>query len=182
MGLIMTTKEQKAAWRKANADRSRAYSALYRAKKKGVEPPPEVLAQIAIWDAEKEAKKAATRERKKEHGKAYRDAYRARKKERYRERYTTEPEFRAKQLEKRRRQYKARITEKSEEEREAIRRRRRENMAKALRARVAKLHAEAPQREAKREEKKQIAKAMQAAQQMKRKPGRLLALMGWRGF
>jgi hypothetical protein len=188
MGLIMWTKEQKDAWRKANAEKCRAYQAVYRAKKKGVEPPPEVLAKIAQWEAEKEAAKAS-RPTKAQRAKAryqsdpeHREKLIAKRRADYNRRYKNDPEFRAKQLEKRRLHYKAQTQEKSEAEKEAVLRKRRENMAKAHRVRVAKQRAEAPKRVAEREQKKQIVKAVQASQQMKRKPGRLLALMGWRGF
>lgn len=170
-------------WNEANREKVRLYSLRYRLRKKGMDLPPETLAE---FEAMREAKKAATKERDKARKKVWTDENRERIRARYRERLATDPEYRAKELE-RRRQFRIRNQKvKTPEEHEATLRRKREAAAKAARASKAKAAAQRAIKEA--EKQQRITEYKEAPPEKPkqfyrdRKPGRLLALMGWRGF
>lgn len=187
----------KAEWNAKNPDRQKVYSAIYRAKKKGVEPAPELLAKVAEWKAEKEAerqaKKGAKRDRK-EQDRLYRarPEVQARVAERKRERYQNDPEYREKMLARNRQRYAGTKEELTPERKAEWDRLRLEGLAKGRKIANARRVAEAI---AKEEERKRLAAERKAAQatmpksapppkpkHFHRKPGRLAALMGWRGY
>lgn len=181
-------KIMKKEWHEANPDKQKLYSARYRLKKKGIELPPENVAEL---EAMREAKKRETKERDRERKRQWAIDNRELIRARYRERYHRDPEFRLKEIEKRSSKL-AVISEAKKAEKEAKKllaqqnredrlRQKREEAARKRKLLNAQKHAE------------DVAKAERIPPRSKpptgprpggnsRKPGRLCALMGWRGY
>lgn len=183
--------DAKRAWNAKNPERQKVYTAIYRAKKKGVEPAPELLAKMAEWKAEKEAKKVSKADRKERDRRYHRKPeVRAREVARRREKYQNDPEYRAKCNARNRQRYAGNKVELTPERKAEWDRLRREGLAKGRKIANAKRVAEAI---AKENERKRVAAERKAVQtttprppapkkSFHRKPGRLTALMGWRGY
>ena len=182
--------DAKRAWNARNPERQRVYTAIYRAKKKGIEPAPELLAKMAEWKAEKEAKKVSKADRKERDRRYHRKPeVRAREVARRREKYQNDPEYRAKCKARCRERYYGSKIELTPERKAEWDRLRREALAKGRKTANAKRVAEAI---VKGEERKRVEAERKKAQALlpkpakskhvHRKPGRLTALMGWRGW
>ena len=150
------------------SDRQKVWRARSREKLLGIPMPPDLKALSDQFLAEKAERKAAYLERKKERTKASQQRLKAKRNAEYRERYANDPEFRAKQNARRKDYYHRNKIERTEKEKEEIARRRRENLAKARRLKpVAKPKPKLPP-------KPKIRIQL-------RKPGRILASLGWKG-
>lgn len=170
----------KKAWEDANREKVKLYALRYRLKKRGLEAPP----LPALSPEEREAKRLAAKERQKEAKRKYDLEHREEKARRYRERYANDPEFKASRNVLRRKYYQEKKTAPSDADKEATRRRRQEALAKARKILNAKRHEEAIRRAAEMEIKKQQKRAAPHPNSLgpSRKPGRLLALCGWKGL
>lgn len=169
----------KKEWSEANRDKVRLYSLRYRLRKKGMDLPPETLAE---FEALREAKKAATRERNAARVKKWTAENRDKINARYRERLATDAEFREKEYARRAKNKTAKVkvrVELTPQEKEDKLRRRREAQAKSAREARARARAERALKEPK---EKPVKEPVKKPYYPDRKPGRLLALMGWRGF
>jgi len=167
-------------WNDANREKVRLYSVRYRLRKKGLDLPPETLAE---WQAARDAKKAATKERTREARRRWAAANKDRKNARYRERYANDPEFRAKEIARREAIQKAKAP--TPEQKAERLRAKRERALKASKAAHAKRHAEAMARAATITPPKSVSKQKPkpaTANKNFRKPGRLVALSGWMGW
>lgn len=148
----------------------RLYSARYRLRKKGLPLPPELGEE---FEAKRAARKAAGLERKREASRRWNRENKAKRAARSKERYTNDPEFREHKLainkESRKRNKKV-LSEKEKQERLL---RLREAAAKASRAAANKaaLLRETPK----------PPKAPKLPSLI-RKPGRIVALCGWKGW
>jgi hypothetical protein len=175
----------KKAWEDANKEKVLLYAHRNRLKRRGIDP--DVAAPLpTLTPEQKAAKRAESRERILAAKRVYDAAHREEKARRYRERYENDPDFRARQHEKRRQYYWANKKVLSEEEKATRLRRRQEALAKARRVYAAQRRAES---EARLAEAKQCAKDLEraakkakAAARVVKKPGRILALSGWKGW
>lgn len=175
----------KKAWEATNREKVLLYAERYRLKRKGLDP--NTAAPLPTLSPEqKAAKRAESRERILAAKRAYDAKHREEKARRFRERYENDPDFRARQHEKRRQYYWANKKVLSDEEKAERLRRRQEALAKARRVYAAQRRAEG---EARLAEKKQCekdleraAKAKKAAGRIVKKPGRILAMSGWKGW
>lgn len=172
-------------WNAEHPEKQRLYSARYRLKKKGLDLPPEILAEL---EALRAAKKAAAIERKREQSRRWNHENKEKRSARLRERYNNDPEFRARKLAIAKEGRERRKPVLSEEEKAKRLQRRRENAAKGCRAAAAKA---ALLRQTKPPASKPKAPPVPAplteAQKAlpawkRRKPGRLIALCGWNGW
>lgn len=173
----------KKAWETANAAKVKLYAARYRLKRRGIDP--DAVAPIPTLTPEQKAvKKAEARERYLAAKRLYDATHREEKARRYRERYENDPEFRARQHEKRRHYYWANKKVLSDEEKAARLRQRQEALAKARKILNAQRHEAAMLRGEEMEAKKRQKSAASNPSPLtsKKKPGRLLALCGWKGF
>jgi len=181
-------KIMKKEWHEANPDKQKIYSARYRLRKKGIEVQPENIAEL---EAIREAKKAATKERDRERKKKWAQDNRELIRARYREKYHSDSEFRNKQIEKRKKNLEplrdAKRKEKEEkrilaqQSREDQLRQKREEAARKRKMLNAQKHAEDVAK-AERIPPRSKPKTTPKPHPNARKPGRLLALMGWRGY
>lgn len=170
----------KQTWAEANREKARLHSARYRLRKKGMDLPPETLAEI---EAQREAKRLAGIERRKELNRRWNREHKEQRASRTKERYNNDPEFRAHKLALAKASRERRKTERTDEEKAESLRRRREAAAKACRAASAKAalsrKAQAPKPAPK---PNVLTEAQKAAPRWKlKKPGRLMALCGWNG-
>jgi len=173
-------------WREQNREKARLHSARYRLRKKGLDLPPETLAELERARAEK---KAAGLEKRREANRRWNHEHKAERAARRKERYANDPEFRERQLElakARRAKNKPVLTE---EQKARRLQQRREAQVKAVRASAAKAalaraemgHTPKPQRVAPKPNV--LTEAQKAAPKWKtKKPGRLIALCGWHGW
>jgi hypothetical protein len=173
-------------WRAANKDKQRLYSARYRLRKKGLDLPPETLAELEAIRAKKKAESA---ERLKESKRRWNREHKDQRSARTKERYANDPEFRERTLELARARRAKNKPELTDEQKATRLRQRREAQVKAVRASAAKAaqrRAEmgeqtAPKRPAPKPDV--LTEAQKAAPKWKiKKPGRLIALCGWNGW
>jgi len=172
------------AWDEANREKNKLYAVRHRLRKKGLDLPPETVAEMEAMRAAKKAEsKEKDRQRKKQWAADNRELIRAR----YREKYHSDPEFRAKEIAKR----VGRLPRLTDDEKAARRElrleaRKRERQEKARKARKetnAKRHAEALARAEKIVPRQAPRHTQPKAFTGKvRKPGRIAALSGWLGW
>ena len=172
----------KKAWEKANKEKVKLYAARYRLKRKGIDP--DALPLPTISPEEKAAKRLESRERLLAAKRAYDAAHREEKARRYRERYANDPEFRAHRNAIRREYYQANKKVLSDDEKAERLRRKQEALAKARRIYNQQRRAAAQLAEKSKRDKdlERAAKKGAAADRGVKKPGRILALSGWRGW
>lgn len=176
----------KKAWEKANKEKVKLYAARYRLKRKGIDP--DALPLPTLTPEQKAAKRLESRERLLAAKRAYDAAHREEKARRYRERYANDPEFKAKRNAIRREYYWATKPKISDEEKAERLRRKQEALAKARRIynqqrRAAQQTTAQLAEESKRDKDlERAAKKSPAADRFVKKPGRILALSGWRGW
>jgi len=178
------------AWKDANREKQRVYSARYRLRQKGLDFPPEVLAQ---WEAEKAAKKAATKERQKQLNREWNKRNAALRYARHKERYANDPVYRE-QFNLRQQRYSAKKKVVLSDEDKAERARKRIEASKLANARR---HQEALRRAAEMESSGYTPKTKPRAAKMTpaqkeaakhlpkwktKKPGRIVASCGWNGW
>ena len=173
-------------WRQANKEKQRLYSARYRLRKKGMDFPPETLAEI---EAAREAKRLAGIERRREQSREWNRKNKDKRAARTRERYENDPEFRARKLAIAKEGRDRRKPVLTEEQKAKRLQQRREAQVKATRASAAKaalLRQEmGEQARPKRSAPKPpvLTEAQKALPKWKtRKPGRITALCGWHGW
>lgn len=187
-------RDAKAKWRAANpeklAEQRQRYNEKRRAAREAARNNPEAI-------AERDRKALEKAERSKELARLRTERYNAKRKEnnqtyvRLKERLAADPEFKAQYLEKRRKinaeRRRKKIESIPEAERERNRQRAREARIKAVKEANARRRAErladAPAKQPKEKvgDTRHLPK-VKGKLLDKRKPGRLLALMGWRGF
>jgi len=171
----------KKAWEKANKEKVKLYAARYRLKRKGIDP--DALPLPTFSPEQKAAKRLESRERLLAAKRAYDAAHREEKARRYRERYANDPEFKAKRNAIRREYYWATKPKISDEEKAARLRRKQEALAKARRIYNQQRRAAQLAEESKRDKDLERApKKSPAADRFVKKPGRILALSGWRDW
>ena len=177
-------------WRDANKERQKLYAARYRLRKKGLDLPPETLAELERLRAEK---KAAGIEKRREINRRWNREHKAERAARTKERYNNDPEFREHvlALAKARR---ARLKPVLTEEQKAKRlQQRREAQVKATRASAAKAALARAQMGLSQEPKRAAPKPNGMTEAQKeaaknlpkwktKKPGRITALCGWNGW
>jgi len=137
-----------------------------------------------ISPEQKAAKRLAAYEARLVAKRAYDAAHREEKARRYRERYANDPEFKAKRNAIRREYYWATKTQISDEEKAERLRRKQEALAKARRSYNQQRRAAAQLAEKSKRDKdlERAAKKGAAADRGMKKPGRILALSGWKGW
>ena len=173
-------------WREENKERQKLYAARYRLRKKGLDLPPETLAELERIRAEK---KAAGLEKRREANRRWNREHKAERAARRKERYANDPEFREHVLGIAKAGRDRRKPVLTEEQKAHRLQQRREAQVKATRASTAKaaLHRQEMglQKSPKRAPPKptvltEAQKALPAWK--KKKPGRLVALCGWNGW
>lgn len=166
-------------------EKQRLYSARYRLRKKGLDLPPETLAEI---EAKREAKRLAGIERRREQSRQWNRDHKAQRAARTKERYANDPEFRAHKLALAKAARDRRKPVLTEEQKAKRLQQRREAQVKASRASAAKAaqlrQAQPPAQKPKASPKPDVlTDAQKAAPRWKlKKPGRLIALCGWNGW
>lgn len=166
-------------------EKQRLYSARYRLRKKGLDLPPETLAEL---EAIREAKKAEGLERRKEANRRWNREHKEQRAARTKERYNNDPEFRAHKLALAKAARDRRSEAPTEEQKAKRLQQRREAQVKATRASAAKAaqlrQAQPPAPKPKAAPKPVVlTDAQRAAPKWKlKKPGRLIALCGWNGW
>jgi|LakMenEpi03Aug12_release.lakeMendotaPanAssembly.Ray.scaffolds.fasta_scaffold65029_10 hypothetical protein len=176
----------KKSWREENREKARLHSARYRLRKKGLDLPPETLAEL---ERLREEKKAASAERRKEINRRWNREHKEQRAARTKERYTNDPEFRERTLELARARRAKNKPVLTEEQKANRLRQKREAQVKATRASTAKA-ALARQEMGRQAEPKRpapkpnvLTEAQRKAPKWKvKKPGRLIALCGWHGW
>lgn len=173
-------------WRDANKDRQKLYAARYRLRKKGLDLPPETLAEL---EKLREEKRAAGLERRREANRRWNREHKAERSARTKERYNNDPEFRERTLELARARRAKNKPVLTEEQKAHRLRQKREAQVKAVRASAAKAAQRRAEMgtppDAKRPAPKPnvLTEAQKAAPKWKiKKPGRLIALCGWNGW
>lgn len=180
------------AWDAANREKNKLYAVRSRLKKKGLDLPPETIAEM---EAQRAAKKIASKERERERKRKWAADNKEKKNIRYRERYHSDPEFRAREIAKRTKLAKYTPEEKAakqeaakaerlrlrEIERESRLRDKQEKALKAKKAANAKRHAKEVARGERIAPKRNLAQPVVRVS-TSRKPGRLVALSGWMGW
>jgi hypothetical protein len=176
----------KKSWREQNKERAKLHSARYRLRKKGLDLPPESLAELARL---REEKKAAGLEKRREANRRWNREHKEQRAARRKERYANDPEFRERQLANAKVSRDRRKPVLTEEQKAHRLRQRREAQVKAVRASAAKAEQRraemgTPAPKAKSAPKPVVlTEAQKAAPKWKlRKPGRLIALCGWNGW
>lgn len=176
----------KKLWREQNKERAKLHSARYRLRKKGLDLPPETLAEL---ERLREEKKAAGLEKRREANRRWNREHQAQRAARTKERYANDPEFRERQLERARTRRAANKPVLTEEQKAHRLQQRREAQVKATRASAAKAtlaRAQMVEQEsAKRAPPKSnvLTEAQRKAPKWKlKKPGRLMAICGWHGL
>jgi len=173
-------------WREQNKERAKLHSARHRLRKKGLDLPPEILAELERLRAEK---KAAGLEKRREAKNRWNRENKELRAARRKERYENDPEFRERTLAIARAARARRKPEITEEQKAKRLQQRREAQVKATRASAAKaaLHRQemgAPPSPKRAPSKPNVlTEAQKAAPKWKlKKPGRLIALCGWSGW
>lgn len=177
-------------WRQANKEKQKLYSARYRLRKKGLDLPPETIAEI---EAMREAKRLAGIERRREQSRRWNREHKAERAARTKERYENDPEFRARKLALAKEGRDRRKPVLTDEQKAKRLQQRREAAAKACRASAAKAalaraemgHQESPKRSAPKPNVLTPAQQEAAKNLPKwktKKPGRITALCGWNGW
>lgn len=174
-------------WRAANREKQKLYSARYRLRKKGLDFPPETLAEI---EAAREAKRLAGIERRREQSREWNRKNKAKRAARTKERYANDPEFRAHKLALAKAARDRRKPVLTEEQKAKRLQQKREAAAKACRASAAKAaraRAEMESRQAKTKTPSKPAVLTDAQKSLPKwkmkKPGRLVAMFsGWNGW
>lgn len=175
----------KKTWAQENRDKARLHSARYRLRKKGLDLPPETLAEL---EALRAAKKAEGLERRREANRRWNREHKEQRAARTKERYQNDPEFRERKLALAKAARDRRKPVLTEEQKAKRLQQRREAQVKATRASAAKAaqlrQAQPPAPKPKASSKPVVlTEAQKAAPQWKlKKPGRLIALCGWNGW
>ena len=166
-------------------EKQKLYSARYRLRKKGLDLPPETLAEI---EAMREAKRLAGIERRRALNRKWNRDHKEQRAARTRERYQSDPEFREHKLALAKAARERRKPVLTEEQKAKRLQQRREAQVKATRASAAKAaqlrQAQPPAPKPKPSPKPDVlTEAQRAAPKWKlKKPGRLIALCGWNGW
>lgn len=173
-------------WRETNREKVKLHSARYRLRKKGLDLPPETLAEL---ERLREEKKAASAERRKEINRRWNREHKEQRAARTKERYANDPEFRERQLELARARRAKNKPVLTEEQKAKRLQQRREAQVKAVRASAAKAaqrraemgESQSPKRPAPKPPV--LTDAQKALPKWKtKKPGRITALCGWHGW
>jgi len=175
----------KKAWEAANKEKVLLYAHRNRLKRRGIDP--DTAAPLpTLTPEQKAAKRAESRARLLAAKREYDAAHREEKARRYRERYENDPDFRARQHEKRLQYYWANKKVLSDEEKATRLRRRQEALAKARRVYAQQRRAETEQKLAEKKQRdtdlERAAKAKKTPGRIVKKPGRILAMSGWKGW
>ena len=166
-------------------EKQRLYSARYRLKKKGMDLPPETLAEI---EAMREAKRLAGIERRPALNRKWNREHKEQRAARTKERYQNDPEFREHKLALAKAARERRKPVLTDEQKAKRLQQRREAQVKATRASAAKAaqlrQAQPPAQKPKAPPKPDVlTDAQKAAPKWKlKKPGRLMAICGWHGL
>lgn len=176
----------KKTWAQENRDKARLHSARYRLRKKGLDLPPETLAEL---EKLREEKRLAGLERRREANRRWNREHKEQRAARTKERYQNDPEFRERKLALAKAARDRRKPVLTEEQKAKRLQQRREAQVKATRASAAKaalLRAQMGPSESKAKPAPKppvLTEAQKAAPRWKlKKPGRLIALCGWNGW
>lgn len=166
-------------------EKQRLYSARYRLRKKGIDLPPETIAEI---EKLREEKRLAGIERRRALNRKWNREHKDQRAARTRERYQSDPEFREHKLALAKAARDRRKPFLTEEQKAKRLQQKREAQVKATRASAAKAaqlrQAQPPAQKPKAAPKPPVlTDAQRAAPKWKlKKPGRLMAICGWHGL